>query len=149
MTANPGTTVSVLLSPQLWTTPPHMDFYTISKRDCRFQHELPKSAGDLFDIYQQDNCKYECALRIVEANYTCVPWDIPYNFEMDKTELCNGPTAAKFKASLGNVTIEQCPDCDQRLCNEVSFTQKVIAIYWSLLKYKHSGWKQLWPYFCK
>ena len=117
--------MSVLMSPQLWITHPSMDFYTIAKRDCRFQHEVPKSGVGLFTIYQQDNCKYECALSITTAKYECVPWDIPFDFKMDETRICNGPVAAGFKSSLRNVTSKQCPGCGQRLCNEVSFTSKV------------------------
>ena len=126
MIAYPGTSVFVLISPQLWATDPSMDLYSISKRDCRFQKELPKSQIDLFQIYQQDNCRYECALTIVETRYDCVPWDIPYNFEMDKTRICNGPTSANFKNSMENISVEECPNCALPLCNEASFSSKVI-----------------------
>ena len=125
MVAYPGTSVSVLILPQLWSTDPRMDMYSMAKRKCRFKHEMPQSRVHLFGIYQQDNCKYECALNFVIPKFECIPWDIPYNFVMDKTRICNGPTSAKFKQSLENITMEDCPDCALPLCNEVSFTNKV------------------------
>ena len=46
----------------------------------------------------------------VSANFSCVPWDLPYL--VDDMEICPGESAKDFKDTLQKIDAsEHCPEC--------------------------------------
>ena len=49
-----------------------LEKYSITKRKCRFRHELGEMK--LFEKYSKQNCIFECKLEMVRKMCNCLPW---------------------------------------------------------------------------
>ena len=49
-----------------------LEKYSITKRKCRFKHELGEMK--LFQKYTKQNCIFECKLEMVRKKCNCLPW---------------------------------------------------------------------------
>ena len=100
--------------------------YSMSDRGCRLPHELP-SERSIFKTYEQSQCRYECALKATKEEYrSCTPWDIPYPFVEDRSQLCLGRLAAEFKGRLNfQAKNLSCEECEMPACEHETYEHEV------------------------
>ena len=71
---------------------------------------------ELFQIYSQSNCIFECLLKIVQTKATetqnltspCIPWYFP--FSGDVTQVCD-PWTSNYIESIWNLSNDSCSSC--------------------------------------
>lgn len=62
-----------------------LEKYSVSKRRCRFKHEIGEMK--LFEQYTKQNCIFECKLNIVRKICGCLPWYL--EIKNQKEPVCN------------------------------------------------------------
>lgn len=50
------------------------DLYSVNERKCRFDHEIDNF--QLFDVYSEENCIFECKFKRSRSTCGCTPWYI-------------------------------------------------------------------------
>ena len=104
-----GLTVEIKISSQVKNANADIKTFSLQKRMCQYKDENIVT-GTLFDTYSQDNCLYDCAIKHISLNFSCIPWDIPFHFVEGKTQLCPGNHAKLFKERLNSFNTSKC-DC--------------------------------------
>ena len=119
------------------------------KRQCLTTNdEVPTSAT--FKKYSQNNCYYECHVKLAQEQCQCKPWDfVDYNSKMDE---CDVFGRSCFFAAMENVTQSQqtlCPHC-QPECEYTNYGMamvKEIHNLWGFTKFKTDGPIELAEFF--
>ena len=111
----PGYVSTILITPSQIVTSDEVKELPIAKRNCRFQNE--NNTLELFKVYTQANCNFECRLKAAYAKCHCIPWDYPRLNESMLT--CDRFGRSCFKTLLGNPDIiKKCkclPDCSSTM----------------------------------
>ena len=56
----------------------------LKKRKCRFEDET--EGLEIFSVYTEHNCFFECRLKLARAKCNCVPWNFPFRVS---DQVCN------------------------------------------------------------
>ncbi|KAL7015667.1 hypothetical protein ACKWTF_016585 [Chironomus riparius] len=121
-----GSTVDIIVSPEIIRTDEYLRKLKPSERDCYFEHERPLK---YFKKYTKKNCEIECQTNVTKEICGCV--DIEHPFE-NHNELCLNisrmlescvGTLYKYLYTSFNYSPEQNCSC-LPLCNTISYNMK-------------------------
>ena len=108
----PGQITTFLITPKTIEASEGLRDIHIEKKNCRFHDEVTDS--DLFSIYTQNNCRYECKMRQAVQKCQCIPWDYP-QFKSKQHPICNKFSRNCFQQVMTNAEAQRnclCPnDC--------------------------------------
>ena len=87
---------------------------SLKQRKCHLENEI--SEDSVFKIYTQQNCKYECIIKMAEELCNCIPWDFIYNKKSQECDIfgrtCFFNAMEKFSWNSSHVCNHCIGECD-------------------------------------
>ena len=69
---------------------------SLHNRKCKLSEEVEQSS--VFKIYTENNCKYECHIRLIGNLCKCIPWEFIHNTpEKGRNNLLFSDSIAEYK----------------------------------------------------
>ena len=91
----------------------------VAKRNCKFQDE--NEDLEIFEIYTQSACEYECKIKKAEKICGCYPWYVPAIPKAARHTICDVYGNFCFKETAKNISVECLKYCTPN-CYQIEFT---------------------------
>ena len=123
LTLKSGYEYVIEVKPKIIETTPAFKRMNIEQRKCKLHHEIEENS--LFNVYTQQNCKYECYIKEAESHCKCIPWDFMHQNAQAKECDVFGRTCFFNVLENTSKSIDLCRDCVKE-CDYVTYDGIVI-----------------------
>ena len=92
-------------------------------RPCLHENEIPEDS--LFKTYTENNCRYECYVKLAKNQCQCIPWDF---LTKDKLQECDVFGRTCFFKAMENFTQypkDPCPNCVLG-CEYIKYKKEIV-----------------------
>ena len=95
----------------------------IKQRNCKLENEV--KAGSIFKLYTENNCRYECNVKLVIEMCKCAPWDFMHK-SVEKECDVFGRTC--FYQTMENITKDSNDHCSQCIqgCDYIKYKREIV-----------------------